>query len=122
MLTHATLPTLRFILATVLVVAGLLSSGASAIYAHGGKTHSETPFSAFEAVQKAVMLYDRLIVSGKLTEAWETGLTSIQVTFRGTGSDRETVVQFKRTAGDPDSVYFYFNGQGDYAGSNFTGK
>ena len=45
-----------------------------------------------------------------------------KVSFRGTGNDRETVVQFKRTPGDPDSVYFYFNGHGDYAGSNFSGK
>ena len=122
MRTHAKLPTLPFILATALIVAGLLAAGVPEATAHGGKTHAETPFSTFEAVQKAVALYDRLIVSGKLPEAWETGLASIHVTVRGTGSERETVVQFQRTSGDPDSVYFYFNGQGDYAGSNFTGK
>jgi hypothetical protein len=108
-------------LAAILVV-GLLFAGPPAANAHGGKTHAEAPFSAFEAVQKAVVLYDRLIVSGKLPETWETALRSIHVTMRETGGSTETVVQFKRSAGDPDSVFFYFNAQGDYAGSNFSGE
>ena len=111
MLTHASWFTRRTVLALVLVVAGLLFAGAPAGYAHGGKTHAEAPFSAFEAVKKAVALYDRLIVSGKLPETWETALTSVHVIVRDTGSGRETVVQFKRSAGEPDSVYFYFNQQ-----------
>ena len=115
-------PAMKSVLVGVLVAAGLLSAGVPALDAHGGKTHAEVPFSAFEAVQKAVALYDRLIVAGKLPEAWETALTAIQVSVRETGSRQETVVQFRRTGGDPDSVYFYFDDQGDYAGSNFTGQ
>ena len=35
---------------------------------HGGKTHVGETFTAFQALEKASKLYDRLIVSGKLTE------------------------------------------------------
>ena len=79
-------------------------------------------FSALQAVQKAIPLYDRLIVSGKLPEDWETDLSLIQIDIRATEGDREYVIQFKRSAGAPDSVYFYFTRNGEYAGSNFTGK
>jgi Family of unknown function (DUF6488) len=88
---------------------------------HGGKTHGQEPFSAFQAVQKAAGLFDRLIVSGKLPETWETGLTSIQIGIRGVKDQREYVVRFQRSTGDPESVYFFFNRRGDYSGSNFTG-
>lgn len=91
-------------------------------YAHGGKTHGSEPFSAFQAVQKAVQLYDRLIVSGKLPVAWETDLTAVHVTVRGAAEKREYVVEFKRSADDPPSVFFYFDRQGEYSGSNFTGN
>ena len=113
---------LRPMLIAVLIAAGLIISGPGRAYSHGGKTHTEDPFSALEAVQKATQLYDRLIASGKLPEAWETGLSSIHVSVRGADNSRETVVQFKRSDGDPDSVYFYFDRRGEYSGSNFTGK
>jgi hypothetical protein len=113
---------LRPMLIAVLIAAGLIISGPGGTYSHGGKTHAESPFSALEAVQKATQLYDRLIVSGKLPEAWETDLSSIHVSVRGTENSRETVVQFKRSGGDPDSVYFYFDPQGEYSGSNFSGE
>lgn len=113
---------LRPILAAVFLSAVLLILGTAASHGHGGKTHAEEPFSAFQAVQKATQLYDRLIVSKKLPEGWETDLSSIQITIRGEEENREYVVTFKRSTGDPDSVYFYFDRQGEYAGSNFTGK
>jgi hypothetical protein len=113
---------LRVLVAAIWITAGVFISGAGDAYGHGGKTHAAEPFSAFEAVQKATALYDRLIVSGKVPEAWETDLISIQVTVRGTENSRETVVRFTRSGGDPDSIFFYFNRQGDYAGSNFTGE
>ena len=91
-------------------------------HSHGGKTHAGEPFSALQAVQKATQLYDRLITSKKLPEEWETTLSLIHVTVRGNENRREYVVQFKRSNGDPDSVYFYFNREGNYTGSNFTGK
>ena len=113
---------LRSMVAAVLIAAGLIISGPGGAYSHGGKTHADEPISALEAVQKATQLYDRLIVSGKLPEGWETGLSSIHVSVRASESSRETVVQFKRSGGDPDSVYFYFDPQGEYSGSNFSGK
>ena len=115
-------PNLLSMATTVLIAAGLIVVGPGGAYSHGGKTHASEPISALEAVQKATQLYDRLIVSGKLPEAWETGLSSIHVSVRGSESSRETVVQFKRSGGDPDSVYFYFDPQGEYSGSNFSGK
>jgi hypothetical protein len=113
---------LRSMRIVAVIVTGVMVTGAGNAYSHGGKTHAAEPFSAFEAVQKATQLYDRLIVSGKLPEAWETGLSSIHVSVRGAENSRETVVQFKRSSGDPDSVYFYFDRKGDYSGSNFSGE
>ena len=91
-------------------------------HSHGGKTHGEESFTALQAVQKATQLYDRLIVSDKLTEMWETKLKNIVVSIRNTNNKREYVVQFEITEGDPSSVYFFFDQNGAYSGSNFTGK
>lgn len=92
------------------------------VHSHGGKTHGEETFTALQAVQKATQLYDRLIVSGKLPEVWETKLKNIAVSIRNTDNKREYVVQFETTQGDPSSVYFFFDIDGAYSGSNFTGK
>ena len=92
------------------------------VHSHGGKTHGGEAFTALQAVQKATQLYDRLIVSGKLPEVWETKLKNIAVSIRNTDSKREYVVQFGITQGDPGSVYFFFDIDGAYSGSNFTGK
>jgi hypothetical protein len=91
-------------------------------HSHGGKTHGEESFTALQAVQKAIQLYDRLIVSGKLPEVWETKLKNIAVSIRNTDSKREYVVQFEITQKDPGSVYLFFDQDGAYSGSNFTGK
>lgn len=99
----------------------LVFYGALPALSHGGKTHSETDFSSLQAVQKAIELYDRLITAGKLAVEWETGLTTIMVRTRATDK-QEHIVQFKRSEGDPGSVYFFFDQKGDYSGSNFTGK
>lgn len=112
----------RSIVTAALIWMGVVFGIPGTSYSHGGKTHTDDPFSAFEAVQKASSLYERLIVSGKLAEAWETGLSSIHVFTRGSGETRETVVQFKRADGDSPSVYFFFDRQGAYSGSNFTGQ
>lgn len=91
-------------------------------FSHGGKMHGDIAFSALQAVQKATQLYDRLIHMQKLTEEWEVGLTSIHVSTRQVEKRREIVVQFKRAEGEPGSVYFFFDGKGEYSGSNFTGQ
>ena len=114
---------LKSFIITVSVI-GFISIGIGVLpaYSHGGKTHEGEMFSAFQAVQKATQLYDRLITSGKLPEAWETELTSIHINIRQSKDKREYVVQFKKANGEPDSVYFFFDQKGEYAGSNFTGK
>ena len=122
MVTHEPSGGLRLTLTAAMLFVSLTVFLSGTAHSHGGKTHTDEPFSAFQAVQKAVALYDRLIVSKKLEEAWETDLTLIQVEIRGLENSREYVVQFKRATGDPDSVFFYFDRQGEYSGSNFTGK
>lgn len=107
---------------TLLLFLGLGYFRVAPVYSHGGKSHGEEAFTAFQAVQKATQLYDKLILAGKLPEAWETQLKAISVSIRKVSNMREHVVQFKRASGDPDSVYFFFNQQGEYSGSNFTGK
>ena len=95
---------------------------ATPVLAHGGKSHGETEFTSFKAVQKASQLYDRLIIAGKLDGAWETGLSSITINTRQIDSKKEYVVKFIRSQGDPESVYFFFDLKGEYTGSNFSGK
>jgi hypothetical protein len=92
------------------------------IHGHGGKTHGDEAVTALQAVQKATELYDRLVVSGKLPEVWETRLKAIKISTRNTGNKREYIVQFEAAKDDPSSVYFFFNQEGEYIGSNFTGK
>ena len=110
------------VIVLITVFSACLLTGAAPLFGHGGKDHGGTGFSAFQAVQKATQLYDRLITSGKLPEAWETGLVSINVRDRRSGDKREYVVRFQRAEGDPGSVYFFFDAKGEYSGSNFTGE
>ena len=91
-----------------------------AAFGHGGK-HSEA-FTPLQALQKATQLYDKLINTGKLDPSWETGLEQVTVSNRQKGDKKEIVVVFHRREGDPKSVYIYFNADGKYAGSNFTGE
>ena len=91
-------------------------------HSHGGKTHKGESFTAFQAVQKATQLYERLIASGKLPEVWETGLKTIKISIRNTQNMREYNVQFETDKELTNSVYFFFNQDGEYSGSNFTGK
>lgn len=92
----------------------------SLAFAHGAKGHSDkvTPLLA---VKKGTMMYDKLVASGKLDASWETGLETINVYWRDTGQ-KEVVVKFSRSAGEPRSVYIFFNEKGEYSGSNFSGK
>lgn len=98
---------------------GLFNSSADA---HGGKTHDGEEFSPLQALEKATELFNRLVSSGKLTEAWETGLKTVNINIRKVGKKREYVVQFEKSEASPLSVYFFFDQKGKYTGSNFTGK
>ena len=104
------------------MVVGFSSIIAMPAHSHGGKTHDGEAFTAFQALQKATQLYDRLIASGKLPEEWETGLKTIKIGTRNSAEKREYVVEFERAKGTPISVYFFSNQDGEYSGSNFTGK
>lgn len=98
---------------------GLVSPGSA--LAHGGK-HQDGKFTRFQAVQKAITLYDQLITQGKLEPGWETELEEIEVNTRTTGERNDTVVSFHRDHGKPDTVYIFFDADGEYAGSNFSGE
>jgi len=91
------------------------------VYGHGGKTHASS-FTPLQALQKATELYDKLVVSGKLPESWETDLEKVDISNRQKGDQWEYVVSFERSAGEPNRVYIFFTAEGKYSGSNFTGK
>ena len=110
------------LIAGFVIVVGWIGIVTLPAYGHGGKTHGDETFTAFQALEKASELYDRLIVSGKLTEEWETGLKRVTIDVRNSNNKREYVVQFEKSEGDPRSVYFFFDQEGEYSGSNFTGK
>jgi hypothetical protein len=101
---------------------GFTLNGAMPAHGHGGKNHAEETFSAFDAVQKATQLYDRLIASGKLPKVWEWELKTIKISTRNTVNKLEYIVQFKTVQESPNSVYFFFDKEGVYSGSNFTGE
>ena len=86
--------------------------------AHGPGGHGEDSFTALQALDKGVALYDKLVASGKLEESWETGLNRVDINMRG----EEYVVSFSRNEGDPDRLFIFFNEEGEYTGSNFTGE
>ena len=90
--------------------------------AHGGKKHDSDSFTRLKALQKATGLYDQLIAKGKLEESWETELKTVEVSIRENKGMKEFVVSFKRNKGNHDTVYFFFEANGKYAGSNFSGK
>jgi hypothetical protein len=104
------------------IVIGLNGIVTLTAYGHGGRTHEGETFTAFQALEKASKLYDRLIISGKLSEDWETGLKRVTIDIRNSKDKREYVVQFEKSKGEPSRVYFFFDQEGEYSGSNFTGK
>lgn len=95
---------------------------ASPASGHGGKTHKDNSFTALQALQKASAMFDKLIVSNKLPESWETGLLKVEILIRKKNGKSEYVVAFHRAEGEPAAVYFFFTMEGKYSGSNFTGK
>ncbi len=105
----------------ILIFVAVLFGLGSFAFGHGGKKHTES-FTALQALQKATELYDRLIVSGKLDETWETGLQRVEVSFRDIGGQKEYRVGFHRGSGDPAAVYIFFTPDGKYSGSNFDGE
>jgi Family of unknown function (DUF6488) len=93
---------------------------ATMAFGHGGK-HSDK-FTRLQALQKATKLYDQLITKGKLDQGWEIGLQNVTISNRKHEGKSEIVVSFQREKGDPQAVYIFFNSNGKYIGSNFTGE
>jgi hypothetical protein len=108
----------KVVVLVVLFLANVLIS--STVLAHGPKGHTEG-FTALQAVKKGVEMYDSLCAKGKLKESWETDLDSIEVSTRTSGKQKEFVVKFTKSMGEPKSVYIFFSKKGEYKGSNFTG-
>jgi len=91
----------------------------STVYGHGGKHAGQ--FTRLQALQKATTMYNQLVNNGKLDQDWETGLKNVTISNRKKDGEDEIVVSFERLEGDPKAVYIFFNAEGKYAGSNFTG-
>jgi len=100
------------------LIAGIMTVGLA--LGHGGK-HSEK-FTQLQALQKATELFDQLVSNDKLDQSWETGLENVAISKRSTNGTDEVVVSFQRKEGDPRAVYIFFNSNGKYSGSNFTGE
>ena len=94
---------------------------ATVAFSHGGK-HAPGEFTHLQALKKATGLYDQLIGKGKLDQTWENKLTQVEVFKRGKDEKSEIAVSFHRAKGDPKKVYIFFDTNGKYAGSNFTGE
>lgn len=94
----------------------------SAASAHGPGGHGEAEFTAYAAAQKAMTVFDQLISGGKLDPSWETQFAAIQVSRRAIEGRKEFMVKLSRDQGDPASVYVFFDEQGKYSGSNFSGE
>ena len=99
----------------------ILFLNSSVAFAHGPKGHEGNEFTALQAAKKSVALSDRLVASGKLSEAWETDMKQIEIFSRQVDKGNEIVVKFNRSKGEPRSVYIFFTEKGEYFGSNFTG-
>ena len=91
-------------------------------YGHGPKGHGNTKFTPLSAVKKGLKLYDRLLANGKLDESWEIEFNDIKVVTHEQNDKKELVVQFNRKDGNPRSVFIFFDKNGDYTGSNYTGN
>ena len=107
----------RYLISGLVLIASLWT--VATVYGHGGKHAGQ--FSRLQALQEATKMYDQLISKGKLDQGWETGLENVTISSRNKNGKDETVVSFKRSEGDPREVYIFFNAEGKYAGSNFTG-
>ena len=107
------------ILQICLLILVLITSTTIA-FGYGGK-HSDK-FTQLQALQKATKLFDQLVTKGKLDQSWETGIENVAISKRKNKGKDEVVVSFQRKEGDPKTVYIFFDSNGKYVGSNFTGQ
>ena len=100
----------------------MITGVAPQAHSHGGKTHGENEFTPLEAIKKAISLYDKLISSQKIDQSWENDLVNVEVGKRKTDNSEEYVVSFRRNNSNTNTLYIFFNLNGEYVGSNFTGR
>jgi hypothetical protein len=91
-------------------------------FGHGGKEHAEGSFTPLQALVKATKMYEQLVTANKLVETWETHLIKVEISTREHPDTKELVVSFSRSIGNSKTVYIFFSEDGEYIGSNFTGK
>jgi len=103
-----------------ITVLAAVTMTAALAFGHGGK-HSDK-FTPLQALQKSTKLFDQLVTKGKLDPNWETGLENVTISKRKNNGKDEIVVSFQRQEGDPKAVYIFFDSNGKYTGSNFTGE
>ncbi|MFZ7127825.1 MAG: DUF6488 family protein [Desulfobacterales bacterium] len=106
----------------VCIAIAIILFSSSMVFAHGGMTHADNAFTPLQALQKATELFDRLVVSGKLDESWETDLKAAAIKIVEKNGNPEYRVAFERGGGEPSVVYIFFTLDGQYAGSNFEGE
>jgi hypothetical protein len=107
------------IISTIIALSLTVSPAA---FGHGGKQHKENEFTALSALQKATKLYSQLIAKGKLSENWEINLSNIEISTLNSNNTIEYMVSFAKSNGEPKEVFIFFDSNGNYNGSNFTGK
>lgn len=118
-------------LSTILVSTGLLFSfvlfNATAIAGSGhdhGHGHSHGSISSQEAVQKATEKVQQFVKVGKIDSGWATiKATNVEKkTFNGRS---EWVVSFQNEKikdASKRTLYVFFNMNGNYLATNYTGK
>ena len=92
------------------------------VFSHGGKTHEENEFTAFSALNGATKLYGELLAKGKLDETWEMELVNVSISTRQNQGNKEFVISYEKSNGDPKKVFIFFDADGKYTGSNFSGE
>jgi hypothetical protein len=107
---------------SIFILLLVLLLGVLEVHGHGPKGHDNQGFTHLSAVKKGIDLYEKLLTAGKLEERWEMGLTKIEVLKKVRNGNSEFVVKFVCSTGKPNSLYIFFNENGKYSGSNFTGK
>lgn len=105
-----------------IALSALVILGPSVGSAHGPGGHDQQAFTPLSAARKGMEVFDKLIAGGKLDESWETRFAAVQVSRRAAAGNGEFIVKLSRDQGDPAAVYIFFDIQGEYRGSNFSGE
>jgi hypothetical protein len=108
--------------ATIFMLTLLLMASIVNVSGHGGKTHTDEKFTAFEALEKGVALFNSLVEKGKLEKSWKKDLVLVKISHMEGKDNRAYGISFHRSNSSPPSVYIFFKADGSYGGSNYTGE